>query len=171
MHRKLLLASIVCGLISIAVQPLSSAATNLPSLTGSWQFVLTPSTPSTTPPVVPIPGLATFTSNHTVVETDGTEFATVPPPTAAGPIGASPGHGIWQPGNTPTDLYVEFFSLLFNPDGSLYAENVTTMLVTLNAKGNQFQGSYQINQTMGSITRALSSGTVQGRLIPHVPLP
>jgi hypothetical protein len=58
-----------------------------------------------------------------------------------------------------------------NPDGSLYAQNVTTMIVVLNTKSNQFTGGYTTDQTIGTLTRVVSSGTVSGRLIPHVPLP
>jgi hypothetical protein len=168
MRTKTFLASIVCGLIVIAVQPISAAAAT-PSLAGSWQFTLTPSTPPT-PPVVQIPGLATFTKDGSVIETDGSEF--VPSPTSTTPINAStPGHGIWQLANTPTSLYVQYFSLVLNTDGSLFARNITTMFVTLNTKGNQFTGSYTTDQEIGSITKTLSAGTVSGQLIPHVPLP
>jgi hypothetical protein len=166
MFTKTFLASIVCGLIAIAVQPMSAVAAT-PSLAGSWQFTLTPTTP--TPPVE-VPGLVTFTTDGSAIETDGLEF--VPNPASTTPInGSTPGHGIWQPGNTPASLYVEYISLVLNTDGSLYGRNVTTMLVSLNSKGNQFSGSYTTTQEVGTITRILSSGTVSGLLIPHVPLP
>jgi hypothetical protein len=168
MPRKMLLASIVCGLIAIAFQPTSAAAAT-PSLAGSWQFTLTPTSPPT-PPVITIPGLATFTTDGSVVETDGSEF--VPTPSSATPMNAStPGHGIWQLANTPTSLYVQYISLVLNLDGSLFARNVTTMFLSLNAKGNQFAGSYTTIQELGGSTKTLSTGTVSGVLIPHVPLP
>ena len=122
MRRKTFLASIVCGLIAIAVQPTSAAAAT-PSLAGSWQFTLTPTAPPT-PPVIQIPGLATFTTNGSVIETDGSEFVPNPPSTT--PINAStPGRGIWQTANVPGSLYVEYISLVLNTDGSLFARNVT----------------------------------------------
>jgi hypothetical protein len=168
MSRKTLFASMVCGLIAIAFQPMSAVAAT-PSLAGSWQFTLTPTAPPT-PPVIQIPGLATFTTNGSVIETDGSEFVPNPPSTT--PINAStPGHGIWQTGNTPGSLYVEYISLVLNADGSLYARNVTTMLIALNTKGNQFSGSYTTDQVIGGVTKTLSNGTVNGQLIPHVPLP
>jgi len=168
MSRRTLLASIVCGLIAIAVQPMSAVAAT-PSLAGSWQFTLTPTAPPT-PPVIQIPGLATFTTDGSVVETDGSEF--VPNPPSATPINPStPGHGIWQLANTPVTLYVQYFSLVLNADGSLYARNVTAMFVTLNSKGNRFTGSYTTDQLIGGVTKTLSNGTVSGQLIPHVPLP
>jgi hypothetical protein len=169
MFKRTLLASIVCGLIAIAVQPISAVAAT-PNLTGSWQFTLTPMTPPT-PPVVPIPGLATFTTDGSVVETDGSEF--LPSPVSATPLASvsSPGHGIWQLANTPTSLYVQYISLVFQANGGLYAKNITTMFLSLNSKGNQFTGTYATNQAIGSINTLLSSGTVSGQLIPHVPLP
>jgi hypothetical protein len=41
----------------------------------------------------------------------------------------------------------------------------------LNNKGNQFSGSYTTDQAIGTVTKVLSTGTVSGTLIPHVPLP
>jgi hypothetical protein len=168
MRRRTILASIVCGLIAFAFQPMSAAAAT-PSLAGSWQFTLTPTTPPT-PPVVEIPGLVTFTTDGSAIETDGSEFVPNPPSTT--PINAStPGHGIWQMANTPATLFVKYISLVLNPDGSLFANNVTTMFLTLNTKGNQFSGSYTTDQESGGSTKTISSGTVSGQLIPHVPLP
>jgi hypothetical protein len=170
MRSKMFLASIVCGLIAIAIQPISATAAT-PNLAGSWQFILTPTAPPTaTPPVVEIPGLATFTTDGSVIETDGSEF--VPNPPSATPTNSStPGHGIWQLANTPVTLYVQYISLVLNPDGSLFARNITTMFLTENSKGNQFTGSYTTDQEMGGATKTLSSGTVSGQLIPHVALP
>lgn len=171
MRSKTFLVSIVCGLIALAIQPASAVAAK-PSLAGSWQFTLTPATPpTTTPPVIEIPGLATFTTDGSVIETNGTEFA--PNTMSASPVAMSgtPGHGIWQMANVPGSLYIQYISLVVNPDGSLYAQNVTTMIVVLNTKGDQFKGSYTTDQTIGTLTRILASGTVSGQLIPHVPLP
>lgn len=168
MRSKMLLASLVSGLIAIVFQPTPAAAAT-PSLAGSWQFTLTPTTPPT-PPTITIPGLATFTTDGSVVETDGSEF--VNNPLSPTPLSSStPGHGIWQLANTPTSLYVQYISLVLNPDGSLYAKNVTTMFLVMNSKGNQFAGNYTTVQEMGGNTKTLSSGTVNGVLIPHVPLP
>ncbi|MGD0364216.1 MAG: hypothetical protein ABSC93_25345 [Bryobacteraceae bacterium] len=168
MFPRTLVPSIVSGLMAIAVQPMPAVAAT-PSLAGSWQFTLTANS-QPTPPVVPIPGLATFTTDGSVIETDGSEF--VPNPSAATPLsGSTPGHGIWQIANTPETLFVQYISLVLNTDGSLYARNITTMFVTLNNKGNQFSGSYTTDQAIGTVTKVLSTGTVSGTLIPHVPLP
>lgn len=167
MSTRTFLALIVCGLIAFAVQPMSAAT---PSLAGSWQFTLTPTVPPT-PPVTEIAGLATFTTDGSVIETDGSEIVSVS--SSATPVAhpATPGHGIWQIGNTPISLFVQYFSLVFQPDGSLYAKNVTTMLVTLGSTGTTFSGSYTTDQVIGGVTKVLSTGTVSGTLIPHIPLP
>jgi len=173
MSRRTVFAYIVCGLIATIVQPIvqpMSAAPATPSLAGSWQFTLTPTTPPT-PPVVEIAGLATFTTDGSVIETDGSEF--VPIPSATTPVArpSTPGHGIWQLANTPITLYVQYFSLVFQADGALYAKYVTTMFVTLNNTGDLFTGTYTTDQVIGNVTKKLSSGTVSGQLMPHVPLP
>jgi hypothetical protein len=164
MQSKTLLASMLFGLIVISCQPTSAAT---PSLTGSWQFTLTPTTPTTA--AAEIPGLATFTSDGSVIETDGSEFA--PSSSSAVVKSATPGHGIWQLANTPITLYVKYLSLVLDADGALYATNVTTMFLTVNATGSTFSGSYTTQQVIGTVTKVLSSGTVSGQLIPHVLLP
>jgi hypothetical protein len=166
MSKRTLFASIACGLIAIAVQPLSAAS---PSLTGSWQLTLTATSPI---PAVQIPGLATFTGDGSVIETDGTEFAVTPSSTTTPEKARTPGHGIWQLANTPETLYVRYISLVLDSDGALYAQNVTTMFLTVDpTTGNTFKGSYMTVQVMGTISKIVSSGTVTGQLIPHVPLP
>jgi hypothetical protein len=159
MRSKTFFASIVCGLVAIAVQPKSAAAAT-PTLAGSWQFTLTPTSPPT-PPVIQIPGLVTFTTDGSAIETDGSELINH----------RSPGHGIWQAGPTPGSLYVEYISLVLTAEGSLSARDVTTMLLSQSSTGNQFAGSYTTVQEAGGVTITLFSGTVSGQLIPHVPLP
>jgi len=168
MRRRTLLASIVCGLSAIAVQSMSAVAATLPSLVGSWQFTLTPTTPVS--PVVPIPGLATFTKDGSVIETDGSEFVPIPS-TMVAVRASTPGHGIWQPGPVPGALYVQYISLVLEADGALFARNITTMTLTMNTKGNQFTGTYTTDQEIGTLIIILSTGTVSGQLIPHLPLP
>jgi hypothetical protein len=167
MSKRTLFACVVFAGFLALVQVLSAAT---PSLTGSWQFTLTATAPPT-PPVVPIPGLATFTSDGSVIETDGSEFALTASATAAPAKTSTPGHGIWQMANTPETLYVQYISLVLDTDGALYARRVTTMFLTMNAAGNMFSGTYTTDQVTGSVTTLLSSGTVTGQLIPHVALP
>jgi hypothetical protein len=166
MSRTTLFASLFCGLIALAVQPMSAAT---PSLAGSWQFTLTPTGSTTTPPVE-IPGLATFTGDGSAIETDGSELA--PAPSSTGVVRAStPGHGIWQLANTPETLYVRYISLVLDGNGSLYARNVTIMYLTMDASGKTFTGTYTTDQVMGTLTSVLATGTVTGEIIPHVALP
>ena len=74
MRGKLLIACLSFGLSLSAVKPVIGQAANLRSLTGSWQLTLMPvSSTASSPTVVPVPGLATFTSDGSVVETDATE--------------------------------------------------------------------------------------------------
>ncbi len=170
MSSKTLFASILCGLIAIAVRPMSAAT---PTLAGSWQFSLTAATPSaSTTPATEIPGLATFTADGSAIETDGSEFAPSVSSATAEAIKATPGHGIWQLANTPATLFVKYVSLLLDVNGALYGENLTTMFLTIDATtGTTFKGSYTTVQTVGTLTKILSTGTVTGILIPHVPLP
>jgi hypothetical protein len=100
MFRKTFLASIICGLIAILTQPTSAAAAT-PSLAGSWQITLTPITVSPTP-AAQIAGLATFTTDGSVIETDTSEVVPGVSSTSSGSATyGTPGHGIWrvyQPG-------------------------------------------------------------------------
>jgi len=169
MSKKTFFTALMCGLIAISVQPLLAAP---PSLAGSWQFTLIPGASPATTPAVEIPGLATFTADGSAIETDGSEFAAVPSSTATPVKSSTPGHGIWQMANTPETLYVQYISLVLEPDGSLFARNITTMFLTVDPMtGSTFKGTYTTVQIMGTIAKVVSEGKVTGTLIPHVPLP
>ena len=73
MTRKAILVGMFFGLILFAIQPAAAQLPSTSALVGSWQLTLTPNSPTATPPVVPIPALATFTADGSVVETDGSE--------------------------------------------------------------------------------------------------
>jgi hypothetical protein len=155
---------VVFGLAAALYVPAMAAAAT-PSLVGSWQFTMAPTTPPI--PSIPVPGLATFTSDGTVVETNALEV--VPGST---PTFSSPGHGIWQPGPAVPTLYVQFISIVANPNGSLNAKDNTTMNLILNAAGTQFKGGYttvRVDPTGKTIQTI--SGTVSGKIIPHPLLP
>jgi hypothetical protein len=168
MCSKTFLASIVYGLLAFVPQSMF-AASSTPSLAGSWQFTLTPTTSSGT--AVSYPGLATFTTNGSVVETDGTEYASIPVTSGAPPKAATSGHGVWGPDNTPLALLVQYISLVVNADGSLYAKRMTTMVLTVSSTGETFSGTYATNQVVGGSTTVISSGTVSGTLIPQLIVP
>jgi hypothetical protein len=153
---------ILCGLIA-AFQPICKAAT--PTLVGSWQFTLTPTSPASS---VTIPGLATFTSDGSTIEADGLEVT--PNPSAPNTYSTA-GHGIWEVTPSATGFYVQYISIAVNADNSLYAKSVTTMTVTLDAGGTLFSGDYTINTTTASGSTNTVSGTVAARIIPHPTLP
>ena len=149
-----------CGLMAFALQPMLLAQTGgtLPSLTGSWQFT----EQSNSAAAATVSGLATFTSDGSVIETDTGEVA----------VRATPGHGIWQPGPAFGSLYIQFISLLANPNGSLHSKKTVTMLVTPNAAGDQFSGEYsfEVVDPTGHVPTT-GSGIVTGQQIPHPALP
>jgi hypothetical protein len=171
MSKKTLIASIICGLFAFLVQPMSLAGASS-SLAGSWQITLVPTTPPASPTIT-IPGLATFTTDGSVIETDGAELA----PTAASTgavIFGSPGHGIWQLLPSRTGFYVQYISVSVDSTGALSATSVTTMTVTPVAATafTQFTGQYTIVQSDASgLVAKTTSGTIQGQLIPHPKLP
>ena len=172
MLRKALFATMIFALTALAAQPHRKKAGAAPSLAGSWQFTLMPA--ASTTPSSPIPGLATFTTDGSVVETDGAELSPVSASTAPN-TAASPGHGIWQPAPAAGTLYVRYVSLVVNGAGLLLGANVTTMpdLAVLSATtGSTFAGSYttQFIDPAGVAGRT-TTGTVKGELIAHPKLP
>jgi hypothetical protein len=72
MKRGLLFACVSFGIALVGTQPVVGQTTTSPSLAGSWDLTLLPLSP-TAAPLIPISGLATFTSDGSVVETDATE--------------------------------------------------------------------------------------------------
>lgn len=171
MSTKTLLTSIFCGLILLLAQPMSMTAAT-PTLAGSWQFTLTPTTPPT--PTSTVPGLATFTKDGSVIETDGLEVAPGIASTVNGLGYGTPGHGIWQLLPCLCGYYVQYISLVVDTNGALHAKNTTTMTVTVSASssGTQFSGAYTTVQVgpAGSVPKT-TTGTVSGQLIPHPALP
>ena len=152
-------------MIFAAAPPVLMAQTSTPSLVGSWEFTVT--TPSATSAVATLPfeGLATFTSDGTVVETDIQALLTP----------ATPGHGIWQQGPIPPPVgykYVRFTTLIPNVNGSLRSKRIVTMLITLNSAGDQFTGTWEY-EVVDSKGKVLSTGSanVTGELMPHPLLP
>jgi hypothetical protein len=158
------------AIILSAGQHLAAQATNPPSLAGSWQLTLTPINPNASA-LVPIHGLATFTSDGSAVETDATEV--VPTIGSAGtPVYGTPGHGIWQPGPAVGNLFIRFISLLVNHNVTLQARKIVTITGTLDSTGNHFRGNYdyQLVDPAGHVI-AMGSGAVTGQRIPHPLLP
>jgi hypothetical protein len=172
MSGRVLFASIVGGLMILNLQPKSLLAAQ-PSLAGSWTLAFTPSAPASTPPVQ-TPGLATFTSDGSVIETDGTELAPGPPTSAGALSYGSPGHGIWQLLPSFTGFYILYDSISVDATGALYSISVTvaTVTVTTTTSATALKGQYTTTTTgpTGTAPRTVT-GTIAGTLIPHPPLP
>jgi len=135
-------------------------AATAPTLVGSWEFTVMPTTNAHTA-AVSIEGLATFTSDGTVVETD----------TSLWP--SAHGQGIWQNGPIPGGyLFVRFTSLMANLNGALHTKRTVTMLITVNSTGDRFKGNYtfEVVNGKGDII-ASGSGNVTGELMTHPLLP
>ena len=169
MTRKVVFCTLA-GLLMLLSRPLAAQITTPSPLIGSWQLTLTPTTPPVTPPVIPIPGLATFTTDGSMIETDGTEVVPTRTTTAS-PVFGTPGHGIWQPGPAIGNLYIQFISLLVNPNGSLHAKRLATITGTVDSTGNNFSGTYTSDIADSSGHTTVTSGTVTGLKIPHPALP
>jgi|SRR5579863_8616635 len=170
MKRKTILACIFSGLILLASPPVAAQPAPSP-LVGSWQLTLTPNTPPPAVPTVPIPALATFTLDGSVVETDGSEV--VPAMASAGKVAfGTPGHGIWQPAPAIGNLYIQFISLMVNPNASLHAIRNVTIIGALDPTGTIFNGGYtaQLVAPTGHVITT-TTGTVAGQKIPHPALP
>jgi len=173
MSTKTLVGSIIFGLILLVAQPKSLSAATRPSLAGSWELTFTPTAPPT-PPVVVIPGLATFTSDGSVVETDGSEVAPGPASSTGAATYGTPGHGIWQLLPSMTGFYISFTSLSVNANGSLNSTSVTVATVSLasTTKGTMLTGQYTTTTSGPSgVPPKTTTGQLNGLLIPHPLLP
>jgi hypothetical protein len=169
MRGRLVTACLTVGLTLLAIQPLAAQGTSLPSLTGSWQLTLMPATPTASVPVR-IPALATFTSDGSVIETDGSEVVRMRVEGIS--LHGTPGHGIWQPGPAIGNLFIQFISLLVNDNETLHAKKIVTMTGSLDSTGNHFTGGYGFELVdLGGAVIATGSGRVSGQKIPHPLLP
>jgi hypothetical protein len=112
-----------------------SAATSNDSddgLVGSWRATFTPvaGNPVQFPP---LPALFTFTSDGTLVETDGGSL--VPFMDTFG----SPGHGVWR--KTGRHKFeMKNIIIVVNSDGTLFLTGTIRLTVQLSADGDSFQG-------------------------------
>lgn len=166
MKRKLVIACMYSGLILLATQWLNAQSPNPMALVGSWQLTFTPNSSAV---ASPFPGLATFTSDGSVVETDGTEII---PMAVTPPVFSSPGHGIWQPGPAVSQLFVQFVSLMVNKNATLHAKKTVTITGGLDSSGNNFRGGYsfELADPAGRVIKT-GSGSLTGEKIPHPALP
>jgi hypothetical protein len=172
MQRRILLAcTLVCCLGAVAIwSDHARAAQSTSALVGSWQLTLVPNLPPTDPPTIPVAGLATFTSDETVVATAGGVIVGPFSSTGAVTNGVTPAHGIWQPSPAVGRFFIKLIGLVTNPNGSLAATRTFTATVLPGAAGDSFSGSYTLEIVEGNIV-VISTGTVTGKLIPHPLLP
>ena len=171
MKSKLVVAAVILVAVIVGMRPL---AAQTPSLAGSWQLTLTPSpNPNPTPGVIEpvILALATFTTDGSVIETDSSQVAAIASSVRNIRAGTA-GHGIWQPAPVPGNLFIQFISLIVNPNGTLYLQRKVTIAGAMDPSGNNFSGSYSFTLTnpIGGFV-GTGSGTVAGQRIPHPPLP
>lgn len=171
MKSNLVIALLGLGAAFLAIGPLT-AQTPPPSLAGSWQFSLVPANPNPNVTEPTILALATFTSDGSVIETDSSQVAPISATAARGIRAGTAGHGIWQPAPASGNLFVQFISLIVNPNGTLYLEKKVTITGAMDASGNNFSGSYSFTLTnpIGGFV-GTGSGTVTGQRIPHPLLP
>jgi hypothetical protein len=167
MKHKIALVSICCGFALFPGQAIVAQAQPT-SLAGSWQLTFT-ATSLVVAPGIPVPGLATFTSDGSVVETDGSQV--VPAVSTFGGVYSTPAHGVWQAGPAVGAYVIQLISLMVNQNASLYARKTVTITGGLNTQGN-FSGSYnfQVTDPSGHVVTT-GSGTVAGERIPHPVLP
>jgi hypothetical protein len=171
MRRRGVCAGVMGGLILSAIHPLFAQDLQLPSMAGSWELAFSRSTPAASRVITPIAGLATFTSDGSMVETDATQV--IPMVTASGAaVYGTPGHGIWQPGPAIGNLFIRFTTLIVRHNARLYARKIVTLTGTLDETGNQFSGNYgsELVASGGRII-ATESGTVTGQKMDHPLLP
>jgi hypothetical protein len=171
MKDKLAIVCLCSGLSLLAAQPLAQPS-NTQTLAGSWQLTFIPGGPTpVTPPVAPVPGLATFTTDGSVVETDGTEVVPMTISTTPAVFG-TPGHGIWQVGPAVGTFFIQFMSLFVNQNATLNAKKTVTITGTLDSAGNNFTGSYnfEVINAAGQVITS-GSGAFTAQKIPHPLLP
>lgn len=170
---KLLFVSVSLGIFLLASQHLGAQTATPPSLPGSWQLTFVPVSPSsTTVPAVQTQGLATFTADGSLVETDATEVIPGPAATNAGSTSGTPGHGIWQPGPAIGNFFIQFMSLVVNHTGVLEDRRIVTITGTIDNTGNHFTGNYESHliSPAGHVTDA-TMGSFTADRITHPALP
>ena len=103
------------------------------SLVGSWGATFTPisGNPVQFPP---LPALFTFTSDRTLVETDGGSL--VPFMNTFG----SPGHGVWRKIGK-RQFEIKNIIMVVNSDGTLFLTGTIRLTVKVSADGDSFQGT------------------------------
>ena len=184
MRRKMAASCIVCFLLGWAAQT-GSAQITPPSLVGSWQLTLVPDS-LTSPPSIPIPALATFSSDGNAIAIGnsilaGADGVALVPATKKGKKQCPDGNclsgtpmavGNWNGGGAVGHVFFKVLSQITNTNGSLFATRTFQAIVTPSSDGSQFTGSYsfQIIDSSGAMI-ASGSGAITATLIPHEFIP
>jgi hypothetical protein len=175
MKVKLTLACVSLGIVLAAVSHLGAQTATPPSLPGSWQLTFVPASPTaaspTTAPTAAIQGLATFTADGSLVETDATEVIPGIASTNTTTSG-TPGHGIWQTGPAAGNFFIEFMSLVVNHTGVLEDRRIVTITGAIDMTGNHFTGNFESHliSPAGHVSDA-SMGSFTADRIVHPALP
>jgi hypothetical protein len=123
-------------------------------IVGAWkiQFV----SPTNPPQFQPIPGVMTFTSDRTIVESDGGEVAPTVIPGVPTQYGTT-GQGVWKCGEDG-EVVLKIIEIFVFPDATLSARGTLKFSIKLHDDGKSFSGtgSYQFVDPNGNV---LATGT------------
>ena len=161
MLRKIFAALATAAILALVVQP---ALAQTSTLTGSWQLTLVPNLPPG-PPIIPIAGLANFTSDGGAVATAAGVIVGSDPSLSG--TGLNPAFGNWNGAVIPGEFAIVLVGDITAANGALVATRNFRALVTF-PQSNEFTGSYTltITDTSGNVLSS-GSGTITGNFIPH----
>jgi hypothetical protein len=132
------------------------------TIVGAWTIKFV--SPTSPPQFQPIPGVITFTSDGTVLESDGGEVAPTVIPGVPTQYGTA-GHGVWKCGEYG-EVTLKLIEVFVFPDDTLSATGTLKFTLKLNANGDAFAGSgtFKFIDPKGNV---LASGTedLQGKRI------
>ncbi|HEY6334005.1 MAG TPA: hypothetical protein VI756_32110 [Blastocatellia bacterium] len=165
MRQKIITLCVVSlFIVCFAIQSGSAQGTD-PSLTGSWQLTLVPSTL----PTFQVPALANFTSDGGAVATASAILVGVGAVSSTGPTlaGPTPAIGNWNDGGAEGLAVFKLVSIITTTGGTLYATR-TFIADGITVSSGTLSGSYNYStvNTSGTVVES-GSGTLTGTLIPH----
>jgi hypothetical protein len=131
-------------------------------IVGTWKIMFV--SPTKPPQFQPIPGVITFTSDGTVLESDGGEVAPTVIPGVPTQYGTT-GQGVWRC-EGDGDFLLKIIEVFVFGDNTLSATGTLKFKIKLNADGDYFSGpgTFKFVDPKGSL---LASGTedLRGRRI------
>jgi hypothetical protein len=122
-------------------------------IVGAWKIKFV--SPTNPPQFQPIPGVMTFTSDRTIIESDGGEVAPTVIPGVPTQYGTT-GQGVWKCGENG-EVVLKIVEIFVFPDGTLSATGTLNFRIKLHDDGESFSGSgsYQFVDPKGNV---LASG-------------